>query len=238
MIGSASPARPTLIAALMLFLCTTGCLRRDGRNSDCRWPSETITHSATGQHLSEDAEFAEDLAIRYTDVHHGLRTPYYVSGEAYVAGRNRCIAALFQQIAEEHGVPIDRVYSSLGQNRTDIDIGENLPFALLYFLAAAAAARLILKHYPPAEDGWFPGAIMLLFVSLVFALVGTMLGESWSFVAETYRLGNSHMSLRADRLVWVRHRTAFFVAALIVFWLASAERYRRVRYGGVTKALA
>ncbi len=210
MIGSASPARPTLIAALMLFLCTTGCLRRDGRNSDCRWPSETITHSATGQHLSEDAEFAEDLAIRYADVHHGLRTPYYVSGEAYVAGRNRCIAALFQQIAEEDGVPID----------------------------AAAAARLILKHYPPAEDGWFPGAIMLLFVSLVFALVGTMLGESWSFVAETYRLGNSHMSLRADRLVWARHRTAFFVAALIVFWLASAERYRRMRYGGLTKALA
>jgi hypothetical protein len=112
-IGSACPARPTLIAALMLFLCTAGCMRRDGRNSDCRWPSETITHSATGQHLSEDTEFAEDLAIRYADVHYGLRTPYYVSGEAYVAARNRCMAALFQQIAEEHGVPIDRVYSSL-----------------------------------------------------------------------------------------------------------------------------
>ena len=182
MIGSSSPTRPTLIAALMLFLSTTGCMRRDGRNSDCRWPSETTTHSATGRHLSEDAEFAEDLAIRYADVHHGLRTPYYVSGEAYDGARNRCMAVLFQQIAQEHGVPIDRVHSSLGQNRTDVDIVENLPFALLYFLAAAAAARLILKHYPPAEDGWFPGAIMLLFVSLVFALVGTMLargGLSW-----------------------------------------------------------
>src|SRR6266851_1407299 len=238
MAGAAFRRGPRLTAVFMVVLCTAGCVRREGRNSDCRWPGETSEHSVSPWHLSEDAEFAEDLAIRYADVHHGLRTPYYVSGEAYVAGRNRCIAALFQQIAEEDGVPIDRVYSSLGQNRTDIDIGENLPFALLYFLAAAAAARLILKHYPPAEDGWFPGAIMLLFVSLVFALVGTMLGESWSFVAETYRLGNSHMSLRADRLVWARHRTAFFVAALIVFWLASAERYRRMRYGGLTKALA
>jgi len=126
----------------------------------------------------------------------------------------------------------------LGKTAPTLILARTCPFALLYFLAAAAAARLILKHYPPAEDGWFPGAIMLLFVSLVFALVGTMLGESWSFVAETYRLGNSHMSLRADRLVWARHRTAFFVAALIVFWLASAERYRRMRYGGLTKALA
>jgi hypothetical protein len=44
-----------------------GCVRRDGRNSDCKWPCEIPVHSADARHLSADAEFGEDLAIRYAD---------------------------------------------------------------------------------------------------------------------------------------------------------------------------
>lgn len=69
-------------AMLLVYLIDVGCARRDGRNSDCKWPTEVAAHSPDAQHLSADAELAEDLAIRYADVHHGLRTPYYVSGEA------------------------------------------------------------------------------------------------------------------------------------------------------------
>jgi len=67
---------PRLMATLVLLLCATGCVRRDGRNSDCRWPREPANHPADARHLSADAEFAEDLAIRYADTNHGLRTPY------------------------------------------------------------------------------------------------------------------------------------------------------------------
>ncbi len=72
---------------LLACLMAAGCMRRDGRNSDCRWPTEAAGQSPDARHLSADAEFAEDLAIRYADVHHGLRTPGFVSGEAYVAAQ-------------------------------------------------------------------------------------------------------------------------------------------------------
>jgi hypothetical protein len=210
-----------LISTVVLLLHATGCVRRDGRNSDCRWPAETAHHPANARHLSADTEFAEDLAIRYADIHHGLRTPYFVSGEAYDAARDRCMAALFEQIENEHGVPPAQVSGSLGRNRARIDIAINLPFALLYGFVAAAAARMMWRRYPPAEHGWISGVIMALFLSLVFAVACTMFGELWSWVAESYRIGNDHLSYRAQRLPWARHRAGLFGAALIVFWLAA-----------------
>src|ERR1700737_1098877 len=109
MISAAFRTRPHLVATLVLLLFAVGCVRRNGRNSDCRWPAEATDHPANTQHLSEDAEFAEDLAIPHADIHHGLRTPYYVSGEAYATARDRCMGALFEQIAKEHGVPVEHV---------------------------------------------------------------------------------------------------------------------------------
>jgi hypothetical protein len=139
------------------------------------------------------------------------------------------MGTLFEEIAKEHGVPVERVYSSLGRNRAHIDLAVNLPFALLYCFVAAAAARMIWRRYPLAEEGWIPGAIMTLFVSLAFALGGTMLGQIWSGIAETYRIGNDHMSYRAFRLLWARHPVVLFTGALIAFWLAATEVARRMR---------
>ena len=218
-----------LISTVLLLLCATGCVRREGRNSDCRWPVETANRPAAARHLSADAEFAEDPAIRYADSHHGLRTPYYVSGEAYDAARDRCMAALFEQIAKEHGVPPAKVFGSLGRDRAQIDIAVNLPFALVYGFVAAAAARMMWRRYPPAEHSWIPGVIMALFLSLVFAAGCTMFGELWSWVVESYRVGNDHMSYRAQRLPWARHRAGLFAGALIVFWVAAAAGARKMK---------
>jgi hypothetical protein len=224
-----SPTKSHLMSTFVLLLCATGCVRRDGRNSDCRWPTET-THRPVGVlHLSADAEFAEDLAIRYADIHHGLRTSYFVSGQAYDAARDRCMEMLFEEIAEEHGVPAAQVGRSLGRNRALIDIAVNLPFALLYAFVVAAAVRVMWRRYPPAEHGWIPGATMALFLSLVFAVGCTMFGELWSWAAETYRIGNDHMSYRAQRLPWARYRTALCAGALIVFWLAAAAGARKMK---------
>lgn len=219
-----------LAVTLSFALCTTGCLRRQGRNSDCRWPAEPTSHQADARHLSEDAEFAEDLAIRYADTHHGLRTPFYVSGEAYDAGRDACMTLLFAQIAREHGVAPEQVKASIGRNRTHIDLAVNLPFALLYFCGVWLACGAIWRGYTPSEDGWGPSLIMALFCSLIFGLGCTMAGEVWSLIAETYRLGNSHMSYRAQRLPWAQHRVAFFTAAVIVFWAAASSQLWRVKH--------
>ncbi len=217
-----------LLLATLVFFCAAGCVRREGRNSDCKWPPERAARAATTRHLSEDAEFAEDLAIRYSDMHHGLRTPYFVSGEDYASNRDRCMAELFGEIAKQHNVPIERVYGSLGQNRAYVDLAINLPFALLYCLVAAVVARAVWRRYPPAESGWLPGATMILFLSLSFSVAFIMVGDIWARIAETYRVGNDHMSYRADRLLWARHLTALFWAAFVTFLLMAAEVARRM----------
>ncbi len=70
---------------------------------------------------------------------------------------------------------------------------------------------------------------MALFVSLALATGSTMLGEQWNWFVEGHRIGNNHMSYRADRLFWAKHRPALFAAAFMIFWLAAIIAARRVR---------
>ena len=139
------------------------------------------------------------------------------------------MGTLFEHVAKEHGVPVERVYSSLGRNRGYIDLAVNLPFVLLYCFASVAATRMMWRRYPPAEDGWITGATMILLLSLAFAVGGTMIGGLWSGIAEQFRIGNGHGSYRGQRLPWSRHGTALFASMLILFWLAAMEVTRRMR---------
>jgi len=136
------------------------------------------------------------------------------------------MADLFGEIARIHGVPVTSVSRSLGQNHAYIDAAEIVPFVLLCCLGAAAAARMIWRKYPPAENGWLAGIVMLAFLSLVLAAGSTLLGEVWCWSAESFRIGNSHMSYRVQRLWWGRHRTELFVTAFVVFSLMGAEAAR------------
>jgi hypothetical protein len=70
---------------------------------------------------------------------------------------------------------------------------------------------------------------MALFVSLVLAAGGTMLGEAWIWIAESFRIGNEHMSYRGNRLFWARHRTELFAGALMIFRLSAINAARRLR---------
>jgi hypothetical protein len=128
---------------------------------------------------------------------------------------------LFETIGKQHGVPVGQISQSLGRNRAYTDLAELLPFALLYGLASIVAVRMIWRRYPPAEDEWTSGIAMTLFFSLSFAATSALLGEVWNWIVEGYRIGNSHMSYRADRLFWHNHRLELFVAALLFFWLAA-----------------
>jgi len=215
-----------LSALLLLLLAGCGCVRRDGRNSNCKWPGEDPKHSVDARHLSADAEFAEDLAIRYADTHYGLHSPN--PSEEYGTKRDECMANLFAEIANDHVVPLQQVSSSLGHNRAYIDAAIYLPFALLYCIAAAALAPMIWRRYPPIDDGWAPGVVMTVFLSVAIAAGCMLCGEQWGWVAETYRIGNKHMSYRADRLWWGHHRFALFFGAVAVFWLFGVEAIRRV----------
>jgi len=217
---------PRLVGVLVFALAAGGCVRRDGRNSDCRWPGETSNQPASARHLSADAEFAEDLAIRYADIHFGRHSPN--PSEDYGPERDRCMERLFEAIGTEHDVPVEQVSGSLGRNRAYLDMAEVLPFALLYGLAAMMVARMIWRRYPP-EDGFTPGITMAVFVSLALTAGSTMLGEQWNWFVELHRIGNDHMSYRVDRLFWGKHRFELFAAAWMIFWLATINAARRMR---------
>jgi hypothetical protein len=207
---------------ILAMIATAGCVRTEGRNTDCKWPAENPLRDATPAHLSADAEFAEDLAIRYADIHHGLRTPGYVSGEVYAAARDKCMYSLFEEIARQHGVSAKRVAGSLGSNRGMMDLAINLSFGLFYLVLTLLFAHLVWRKYPIADHGWIPGAVMALFVSLAMTLGGSMLGEVWAGLVETFRIGNGHMSYRTFRLWWPRHRTEVFLVWLVTSWATTA----------------
>jgi hypothetical protein len=46
---------------------------------------------------------------------------------------------------------------------------------------------------------------------------------------EGHRIGNNHMSYRADRLFWAKHRVELFAAAWMIFWVATINAGRRTR---------
>ena len=136
---------------------------------------------------------------------------------------------LFAQIANQHGVAPEEVRASLGRYRTRLDLAVNLPFALLYLAGAWIVCGAMWRRYAASEVGWGPYLIMVLFCSLVSGVGGTMAGEIWSLIAETCRLGNGHLSYRVQRLPWALHRTMFFWAAVILFWVAASTQFWRVK---------
>lgn len=217
---------PTLgvstVAVLLVSVFITGCVRRDGRNSDCKWPGESHpktldpTQRDDAGHLRQDVEFAEELAVEYMDVHHG---------RAASQALNACRSELIEQIGKSHNVSPGEVRKFLGARSRAADAAVILPFLVLYgFFAGTFAARLLCRY--PLEDGWTVTLIMVILSSFVFGIAGTMLGEAWSAVAESIRVGNGHLSYRSVHLPWARHHVEAFVLCLVLFWGVAASRYR------------
>ena len=198
--------------------------------SACEWPSETsrsfdTRNPAAQRHLSDDAEFAEDFAIRYADAHHRPGTGVYTMAE-YEQFRNQCMSALFETIAKKHGVTEETVREALNKHRhTSLDLAVILSFAALYSFVARAMARGIWRSFRPKGDQLL-GVAATVVVSVVFSLAGLLLGECWSVQAEALRIGNVHVSYRMDRIPWIHHRLEIFVCGIAIFWIAAALRYR------------
>ena len=135
------------------------------------------------------------------------------------------MAALFDVIGKNHGVTREQVRQSLLHRRTSVDLAVVLSFAVLYGLAAWAIARLVARRYPP-DEGRLEAGVAVVFTSAVSSTVGVLLGEVWSITAETYRIGNDHISYRVDRIPWAHHRLELFVGGIILFWLIAALQFR------------
>ena len=209
---------------LLILFNLSGCVQREGRNSDCQWPR--TPSSVIEGNLREDLEFAEELAIRYMDAHYGPRDP-----EAAAQAKNRCMRSLLSEIGTKHGMTAQEAFRSFGQRSAAVDFAINFPFILAYALTADFAIRRLLVRYPP-NDGWTTCAIMMLLASLAFSVGGLMLGQQWSSLAESIRVGTTHLSNRTFRLPPNQHPRGTFVLAAAIFlamagWRCWARRRAR-----------
>jgi hypothetical protein len=213
----------------------SGCVSASsGRNAACQWSGDAggplnLNDDRAARHLSEDAEKAEDLSIRYADRH---SRPGHTPGATmadYHRVRLHCEATLFQAIADGHHVTPEQVRESINTHRrTSLDAVVTLSFGLLYAFIVNRFVRGIWLRFPPAEDR-LHGMVATIVISPIASLLGVVIGEMWSGLAEALRIGYGHLVQRADRIPWGHHRPTIFVIGIALFWIFSWLRYREAR---------
>jgi hypothetical protein len=222
----------------VLLVCAAACGTRAERvNTDCRWthdPSTTLDwrDARDERHLSGDAQIAVELAIRYADVHRGVRSPYFIGPGEYAAARERCLASLIETIGKTHAVDPSRVRALVRRRPAAYDLAVViLPMVVLFWFATDLAVRRIFRRF--ATDERIPRLVSLFIASLVLDVLVYQVGTVWSFFAEErVRLHTTHLSYRAFYLPWIRHTTAVLVAGILLFWCAVLVRIRRGESGG------
>ncbi len=224
MARSSALASTVLLAILLLY--TSACVRRDGRNNDCTWPGESAANAldpsqpSASRHLFGDAEFAEELADRYTNVHFGPHSGYVGPP---IAGRIRaeCLVKLLDEVAKQHGVTREQVIASYGRNRRPIDLAEILSFAGVFAFLASIVVRRVWKRYPPAEEGWTPGIVFTLLCSLGAGVLAALAGPFWTQTIESIRIGTGHLGPRVMRLPMEHYTAVVFVAGMVLCWIVA-----------------
>ena len=223
---------PSISIAVVLLASITlvGCVRRDGRNADCKWPEEADAKRSTAnaRSLHADVEFAEELAIEYMDAQYGPRSRHAQSQRTANQALNACLGTLLDKVGRSHNVAPEEVDRSLARRSLAADVAMNLPIVVVYALLAAMLAGRLLRRYP-VEGGWTATLVMIAFASIACGIGGMLVGEQLSVAADNIRVGTGHLSYRLGRLPWPRHEFDFFVLCVVVFWCAAAGKYRSGR---------
>jgi hypothetical protein len=203
-----------LPAALVLLASTANWARTAPPASNCEPPLQ-----GAGP-LRQDAESAENMAIRYADACCGPHSGHFDGMAEYGRRRDQCMATLFQAVAGKHGVTTEQVRWSLANRSTGVDLGVILSFVAIYPWAACMLARRI---YSVDQTRL---ARIAMPACVIGAAIGVPLGEAWSVVIESLRPGSGHLSYRVGRLPWGQHRIELFVGCIVLFWIVAARQYR------------
>jgi len=214
---------------LLLLIATitlAGCARPGDHpiSSNCVWTEPDIhplqlTRIPDRRHLRFDAVTAEDMAIRWSDIHFGLRPEW--DQKCY-----ECMQTLFQGIAKHHSVDVAIVRQYSAERDPLVDAPVILSFGLLYLFVAYIFTGRMLRRFP-ANDSTF--WIMTLILAAGVSLVAVMVGGLASIVIENIRLNSAHLSYRMNRIPFRQHWAMLFVCGFVVFWLVALMRRRTVR---------
>ncbi len=209
-----------------------GCLDRARQNDTCTSTGDTafpidLSNPAQQQHLVQDAQLAEDLAVRYADAEHQRRFGWPGHGGQIEHGRllKECMARLVLTIEENHAVTAEQVQAARPQRTLAYDAGVWLSFLLLYLVGAAAACRWVARRFVASPSPVHAAFIGLASVAVSF--LGVQVGTMWSMLAEIVRLQNGHHgAFRASRSPWAQHLDAMFVLGVVLFWFVALLRQR------------
>lgn len=195
-----------------LLLATLACRLPEGLNNDCEWPS-----NAPSRTLIEEVRTAEELAMRYADNR-------YDSKAAHGRLRSECEAKLFMLLQEIHSVRATDVSAEREQlARNSFDAPVHVPLIAFYVAVVLWTTRRIRRRF--ASDERTAIAVTSVFVGVGIAVVVVVLGRLWDGTIEMLRVGNTHMSYRAERLGFREHTAKVFGGAIVLFWYAVLAAY-------------
>lgn len=119
------------------------------------------------------------------------------------------------EIGKQHGMSAQEAFRSFGQRSAVADIAMHLPLFFALGLAANIWVRRFTQHY----------AIVALSAA-AFGVFGLLLAQQWSEMAESIRIGTTHLSSRAFRLPLHQHPFLGF-ASIVTLFLGVAFWRRR-----------
>jgi len=200
-----------VIATITLF----GCARPGDHpiSQNCVW-SEQDTVSSDRRHLRFDAVTAEDMSIRWADMHFGHRPEWDQK-------QSECIQTLFQGIAKDHGVDVATVQQYSMEREFLVAAAVIFRFGVLYLFVAYLFTGRIRRRFHDDNTGFW---IMTLTMAAGVSLAAVMVGILGSIVIETFRLNSVHLSYRMNRIPFREHWAMLFACGCVVFGLVALLR--------------
>jgi hypothetical protein len=217
----------------LLLACLSGCIGRERLNRNCEWTHDAtftfdIQNRTHQQHLIEDVQAAEELAIRYADEQRGHRSGQFSGMDEYVQTREQCMATLFGVIATNHRMDPQQVRESVGRRPAGFDVVVLLSFAMLYSLVVNGLVGGVFSRLPAGDA--VPALVATAVMSVIVSAGGlTGLGLLAGAV-EMIRFGDTHMSYRVGRMPWSQHTVGLYVSGVVLFWAIALVRYRRLAH--------
>jgi len=215
-----------VVALFILIIVLAGCTRPGDHpiSPNCAWSEDDqrtlkLETIAERRHLREDAETAEDLAIRWADKYFSLKPEYG-------SQRDECMESLFKGLADHHRVDIDLVLQYSRERDIVADLASILSFGLLYVAVVYYLIGKLRRKF--SEDEAINFWAVTIVLSVGGGLVGLLVGNLWSIVIETYRLNSAHLSYRMNRLPIRRYGFVFLLCSILSFWLVAFIRSRFV----------
>ena len=218
------------LALIVVVLGVTGCGRNARYGANCQWPPDhearrlDLSSSSAVRHLADDAQNAEDIAIRHADL---LGSRPREVGE-YRRVREECKAALFATVARQHGVSPADVDSVVGLRRIWLDALVVLAFAALVVAISSWVLSYLFRSALADAPLIAIPLVLVMAIAIGAAAVGG--GNVWFSLIESVRVGNGHMSYRVERMPVRRYGREAFAVATATFLGVATVRYRRLRH--------